>query len=176
MKTERLPLWVKVLLLQVAFLLLHFLYEWAPGPVTAIFSATNESVYQHMKVAFFAYLLVSLLEYLLVRQRLAAPARFLHARALTAVFFPLLVIPWYYTSAAYFVRIESLFLEILFANVATVLNSISGILIEQHLEQVVFSRGLKWFTVALLAITLSEFIIFTYRLPWLDVFANPPGW
>lgn len=80
LKTERFPL-VKVLPLQVVFLLLHFLYEWASGPVTAIFS-----------------------------------------------------------------------------------------------EQVVLSRGLKWFTVALLAITLSEFIIFTYRLPWLDVFANPPGW
>lgn len=176
MKKERFPLGVKVLIVQVAFLLLHFLYDWAPGPVTAIFSGTNESIYQHMKVAFFAYLFVSLLEYLLVRKRLAAPARFLHARALTAVFFPLLVIPWYYTSAAYFVRIESLFLEILFANVATILNSISGVLLEQHLEKVAFSRGLKWCAAALFLITLSEFIIFTYRLPWLDVFANPPGW
>ena len=25
-------------------------------------------------------------------------------------------------------------------------------------------------------VALSEFITFTYRLPWLDVFANPPGW
>ncbi len=176
MKTERFPLWGKVLILQAVFLVLHFLYDWAPGPATAIFSGTNESIYQHMKVAFFAYLFVSALEYLLVRKSLAAPARFLHARALTAVLFPLLVIPWYYTSAAYFVRIESVFLEILFANLATLLNSISGVLIEQHLEKVVFSRGLKWCTAALFVITLSEFIIFTYRLPWLDVFANPPGW
>lgn len=174
MKTERFPLWIKVLILQVAFLLLHFLYDWVPGPLTAIVSGTNESTYQHMKIAFFAYIFVSLLEYLLVRKRLTAPVRFLYARALTAVILPLLVIPWYYTSAAYFVRIKSLILEILFANVATILNSVSGVLIEQHLEQMSFSRGLKWCTAALFLITLSEFIIFTYRLPWLDVFANPP--
>lgn len=176
MRPERFPLWVKVLILQAAFLLLHFLYDWLPGPLTAIFSGTNESIYQHMKAAFFAYVLVSLIEYAVFAKRLERRAHFFHVRGLTAVLFPLLVIPWYYTSAAYFVKIETVFLEILFANAATLLNSISGVLIEQHLEKVVFGRGLKWCSAALFIITLSEFIIFTYRLPWLDVFANPPGW
>ena len=32
--------------------LLHFLYEWAPTPLTALFGAVNESVWEHMKLLF----------------------------------------------------------------------------------------------------------------------------
>lgn len=176
MKEARFSMVFKIVLLQVAFLLLHFLYEWFPNGLTAIFSATNESIYQHMKVAFFAYLLVSLIEYAVFAKRLERRAHFFHVRGLTAVVFPLLVILWYYTSAAYFVKFENVVIEILFANLATLLNSLSGVLIERHLEKAEFSRGLKWCSAAMFVVTLSEFLIFTYRLPWLDVFANPPGW
>lgn len=176
MKEMRFSLVVKIILLQITFLLLHFLYDWFPGSLTAIFSAIDESVYQHMKVAFFAYLLIALLEYTLFSSRIEQRAHFLHVRGLTAVLFPLLVILWYFTSAAYFVKFENVMIEILFANLATLLTSLSALLIEQHLEKVEFGRGLKWCSATMFLITLSEFIIFTYRLPWVDVFANPPGW
>jgi len=39
-----------------------------------------------------------------------------------------------------------------------------------------FKRGFKWVSVEIFLMALSEFIIFTYRLPWIDLFANPPGW
>lgn len=176
MKEPRFSLVLKIILLQVTFLLLHFLYDWFPGGLTAIFSATDESVYQHMKVAFFAYLLIALFEYAFLFRRLERRAHFLHVRGLTAVLFPLLVILWYFASAAYFVKLENVVIEILFANLATLLTSLSALLIEQHLEKVEFGRELKWCSAAMFLITLSEFIIFTYRLPWVDVFANPPGW
>lgn len=32
--------------------LLHFLYEWAPNPVFALFSPVRESLWEHMKIVF----------------------------------------------------------------------------------------------------------------------------
>lgn len=176
MKTARMSMLAKVIVLQVLFLLLHYLYEWFPNGVTAVISGTNESVYQHMKVAFFAYIIASLIEYAWVYKRVESRSKFFHVRAFTAVIFSLLVIVWFYVGCAYFVKFNSVFLEVLFANLATIMTSITGLHLEQHLEKVDFSRGMKSVTVALFVIALSEFIIFTHRLPWLDVFANPPGW
>jgi hypothetical protein len=176
MKTIRIAMVKKVILLQVLFLLLHYLYNWFPNNVTAIISATDESIYQHMKVAFFSYIIVSLIEFAICHKRIESRARFFHTRALTAVLFSLLVIVWYYTSCAYFIKFDNLFLEVLFANIATILTSITGLHLEQHLEQIDFSLGMKRLSVAIFVVKLSEYIIFTYRLPWLDVFANPPGW
>ena len=36
--------------------LLHFLYEWIPSPVTAVFSGVNESTFEHMKLLFWPML------------------------------------------------------------------------------------------------------------------------
>lgn len=77
------------------------------------------------------YHLIALLEYTLFSSRIERRAHFLHVRGLTAVLFPLLVILWYFTSAAYFVKFENVVIEILFANLATLLTSLSALLIEQ---------------------------------------------
>lgn len=166
----------KVVLLQGLFLLLHYLYEWFPNSITAIISGTNESVYQHMKVAFFAYIFASLIEFACFRKQISSRGKFFHVRAFNAVIYSLLVIVWFYVGCAYFIKLESVFLEILFANIATILTSITGVILEQHLDKVELSRGFKWISVSVFMVALSEFIIFTHRLPWLDVFANPPGW
>ncbi len=42
--------------------LLHFLYDWTGSPVAALFSAVNESTWEHMKLIFFPMLLFAVLE------------------------------------------------------------------------------------------------------------------
>lgn len=39
---------------------LHFLYRWLPNPVTALFSPVNESLWEHVKVLYWPYLLAAL--------------------------------------------------------------------------------------------------------------------
>ena len=34
--------------------LLHFLYEWIPSPIVAVFSGVNESTWEHMKLLFWS--------------------------------------------------------------------------------------------------------------------------
>ena len=40
--------------------LLHFLFEWFPGPVTALISPVRESVWEHVKLIYFPLLAASL--------------------------------------------------------------------------------------------------------------------
>ena len=42
--------------------LLHFLYEWLNITVVALFSAVNESVFEHMKLLFFPMFVFSIIE------------------------------------------------------------------------------------------------------------------
>lgn len=51
----------------------HFLYEFsAQNPVTALIAPVNESVWEHMKLLFFPFLLFSLIEYCFRRPEPAA--------------------------------------------------------------------------------------------------------
>lgn len=48
----------------VAGTLLHFLFDWTGGSVVAaLFSAVNESIWEHMKLLFYPMLLFALIEY-----------------------------------------------------------------------------------------------------------------
>lgn len=38
---------------------LHFLYSYAPGAITALFSPVNESLWEHVKIIFWPYLLAA---------------------------------------------------------------------------------------------------------------------
>ena len=40
--------------------LLHFLFKWFPGPVTALISPVRESIWEHVKLVYFPLLAVSL--------------------------------------------------------------------------------------------------------------------
>lgn len=39
---------------------LHFLYQWAPSPATALLSPIRESLWEHIKIIFWPYLLCAL--------------------------------------------------------------------------------------------------------------------
>lgn len=46
----------------------HFLYDWSgKNPVIALFTPVNESVWEHLKLLFFPFLLLSLIEYIIRR-------------------------------------------------------------------------------------------------------------
>ncbi len=60
---------VKVAAFWFGFLILHFLYDWLPILPVALFSGVSEAVFQHAKIAFYVYLLVSLIEILIFCQK-----------------------------------------------------------------------------------------------------------
>jgi len=176
MKNNWRSLVIKMLALQVIFLLLHYAYEWFPNSITMVFSGINESIYQHMKIGFFTYLLASLLEYLLVRKILTNRASFVYARLFAATIYPFAIFVFFLMAPAYYGQIQNILLEVIYANIALLLSSFSAIAIERQVEMGEPGRLFRLVVVALVLISLSQYIIFTYRLPWMDVFATPPGW
>jgi hypothetical protein len=175
-KAERFPLIVKILLYQIIFLVVHYLYDWFPNGVTYLFGATSESVFQHMKAVFYAYLLLTTFEYVLFRAAIRSKVNYLYGRMFCASIMPLLMMTYFLTGPAFFVKIESIPLEILFANIALIAVSFSTFMLVGYFEESEPARGLKAVIIVLFALTLIELVIFSYRLPWFDIFAIPPGW
>lgn len=61
---------IAFIVIGVAGTLLHFVYEWSGNnPFVGIFSAVNESVWEHQKLLFFPALLYSVIEYFLCGRR-----------------------------------------------------------------------------------------------------------
>lgn len=58
--------WQKWVLVVICFLLAfpcHFMYEWFPNRLTAIFFPINESIFEHMKILVTSFLLANLFSY-----------------------------------------------------------------------------------------------------------------
>lgn len=71
----------RFIFISVLGVLLHFTYEWAgDNAVVGLFSAVNESTWEHLKLLFFPFLLLTILEVLLRGNML--PEQFLPARVL----------------------------------------------------------------------------------------------
>jgi hypothetical protein len=163
----------KSLAFWIGFLILHFAYVWLPvGPLRWI-SGTDESFYQHQKIAFFVYLAVNLVECCIMRRQCTQRSALMWSRLFTVVLMPWIIFLLWYTSAAFYGRFESLASEVIFSNIVVLIAPLWCIAIERQLEQTSPTLAFKVLTSILLAIALSEFVIFTYRLPWADVFVEP---
>ncbi len=66
----------------VMFSLLHFLYDWLPVPLMAVFASTDESFLQHAKIGFWAYACVSAGELLVFNKRISNKSDAVFARLL----------------------------------------------------------------------------------------------
>lgn len=57
MKKTMVKYWMVLVGSTVLGILLHFLYDWLPNPVTAVFSPVRESLWEHTKLIFWPLLL-----------------------------------------------------------------------------------------------------------------------
>lgn len=175
-RNMRIPIIAKVMLYQILFLVIHYLYDWFPGSLTYFLGSTNESIFQHMKAGLYTYIALTVIEYGLVNQAIPSKSRYFYARLFGSAILPLLMLAYFLAGPAMFVKIESIPLEVLFANIALAATSSSTFLLEGLFERSELSTGLKWMIILLFMLTAMQYVIFNYRLPWFDIFAIPPGW
>lgn len=167
--------WAKVAGLWATFLVLHYAYDFVPILPLKLISGTDESVFQHMKISFYAYLLVNVVEYLIRRKRLTSVGTFVYSRLFTTTLVPWFIFVLWYIAAAYHGQLPTVFLEILYANITMVVVGICVAITEVALEQAPYNRAFRIMSVLLFLIAISHFTIFTFKLPWCDVFADPYG-
>lgn len=176
MKAGKIPLLIKLIIIHTVFVLLHYLYDWFPNSFTALFSGVNESVYQHMKIGFFSYIIYGLIEYLVVRKFILSIDQHFFSRLFSATFFPLVILVIYLISPLMFGQIDKVALEVVIANLALLASSLIILIIEGQVENAKPARVFRVVVVILFLVSLVEFIVFTNHIPWFDIFAIPPGY
>jgi hypothetical protein len=171
-KTGFCPL-VKGLLFWGTFLLLYVLRKLAPVIPITLFAGINESNFQHYKGTFFAYLIISLIEFLVFRKRIENKSSFWYARLIAAIFAPWMVFLVWYLVPAVYGPMPNMGLEILYGNLATLVVGFLAVTFERGFEQITYGKSLKTVIWILFVISVLVYTILTYKLPWADVFTEP---
>lgn len=165
--------YLKLLGFWAGFLILHYSYDFLPILPIKLISGINESFFQHIKIVFFAYLIVNLVEFLTRRKDLENRESFILTRLFSTTILPWFVFIIWYIAPAYYGPIGNIAVEILYANIALLLSGFCGLVIEQTMDGIPYQNLSKIVIIALFVISLSLYIIFTFKLPWADVFADP---
>lgn len=151
---------------------LHFGYELTRLPFLKPICGTSESVFEHLKMGFFAYLFASLIEYAssaLNRRK----ANFFSSRILSAFLVPWVIFSTWYLGPALWGKTSSLFFELSWALGVTFYSGIVGVILEKETERIQFTPKARFLLCLLFGIALFLFVRFTYVLPWIDVFVLP---
>ena len=166
--------WWKLAAVWALFLALHFSYETFPNPLFKLIGEEGETTFFHMKMLFVAYVVVSLVEFALRHSTLASPNGFVYSRALVAVAYPWLTITMWFAAEALGFSMPSLAIELVYANVMTVLGIYLALRIEELLDGVEFRASLKAMTVFLFACAVLSYASFSFKTP-MPFFTTPPG-
>jgi len=157
----------------VAFLLLHFAYDALPVLPIKLIAATDESFFQHAKIGFLSYALVSLVEYLVIRPSAARRRGFLFSRLFSTTVLPWLIFLLWFTAPAYYGRSPNSLLEVVFANGVLLVAGWCALMLEDAMQGATYNAAFRVMIVLLFLISVSLYVIFTFKLPWHDVFVDP---
>jgi hypothetical protein len=126
-----------------------------------------------MKMCFFAFIIFTLIEFAIFRRSIIHVDQYLFSRLFSATFYPLVLIVIYYFGPLVFGHFKKIGFEIFLANIALLASSYATIVVEKQIEAAELSLAFKWIVSILFILSLVEFIGFTRKLPWLDVFRDP---
>jgi len=166
-------IYIRSLIFLVIFIILHYTYDWFPNIVFQIFSGTNESVFQHMKIGFYAYIILILLEYGIFRKDISNRGNFFFSRIFSAVLYSWVMFLFFFFSRVVYPNEFHFVVEILVAQIATYVSVLVLGFIEVELNKIEFSKRMKVITIVLLVLLIIEFTAFSFYLPWHDLLADP---
>lgn len=173
MKRRKLMIW-KVLGTWILFLLLHFSYERFPNTFFQIIGEEGETSYFHMKMLFFAYAFTTLVEYLFRRKELSNPINFPYARMLIAVVFPWMTISMWFSAQALGIVITNITLEIIYANIVTLIGIYFAIRADEALENIEYRPSLRNLILLFFVTALLGYVSFSFNTPE-HFFTTPDG-
>jgi hypothetical protein len=146
--------------------MLHFTFEGSGNqPIVGVFSAVNESVWEHLKIAFWPALFYSIFEY---RYLYKKSNNFLSAKTL-GIFSIMIIIPAIFYSYTIFFE-ENLVIDI----GSFILAIIIGQLISYRLlTYKKLARTFELISLFALVILALAFVVFTFYPPQVQLFQDP---
>lgn len=164
----------KSLIYWAIFMVLYFAYKFAPNPILAVFCGISESNFQHYKATFFTWIILSLVEFGLQRGQVGNRDTYFYSRLGTATLLPWFVFVIWYLGPALYGKMPTIPLEILYANLVTLVVGGFGVIFERGLAQIHYFKELKFVFWTLFLSSLLLYLIFTFgKQPWADVFVVP---
>ncbi|MEN3009058.1 DUF6512 family protein [Pseudothermotoga sp.] len=160
---------LKILIYTVLFSILHFGYELTGWPLLKPFCGTDESVFEHLKMGFWAYLFASTIEFFILKKH----GDFWPSRLFATTLVPWFILIVWYLVPALFGRIESLTIELIWAFAVVIISGIFGRVIEKELDQLNTSKNFRTIVSVLLIVSILFFVRFSFSKPWIDVFVDP---
>lgn len=164
---------VKMALFWIVFMFLYFAYKLFPIFPLSLISSVNESNFQHYKSTFFAFLILNLIEYLIFRRQIKNLSSFIGSRGLATILAPWMVFLLWYVGPAVYGQMPSIPLEILYANLVTLLVGFCVAILEGGFTHIPFTKPMLAVMITLFLISLLLYLRFTFELPWADVFVEP---
>jgi hypothetical protein len=146
--------------------LLHFTFEWSGyQPLVGIFSAANESVWEHLKLGFWPTLLYAIIEYRSLRKY---ANNFFWGKAAGIYIIPAVIIITFYS---YTVLLEeNLLVDILTFIIAVIIGQLASYKLLTYRK---LPEKLNKISLVALAVLSLAFIIFTFYPPSLPIFQDP---
>lgn len=160
---------IVVIILAIVFgTLLHFTYEWSgENRIVGLFSATNESVWEHLKLVFYPMLILAIVEYFVVKKE---ANNYIEAKSLGIFLAIAFIIVFYYTYTGiigknfFIIDILTFIISIIFGE------WVSYKLMIRKSESTTLSKILS---LAIIFYFLISFILFTYNPPNINLFKDP---
>jgi hypothetical protein len=148
--------------------LLHFTFEWSGNqPIVGIFSAVNESVWEHLKLAFWPTLLFALIEYAPLKRE---TNNFVLAKTVGAYVMVAIIPAIFYTYKTF--TGESIFaIDIVSFVIAVMVGQLASYkLLTYH----AFPHKTAWVSLFFLALLAVLFAVFTFYPPYVQIFKDSP--
>lgn len=160
---------IVVIILAIVFgTLLHFTYEWSgENRIVGLFSATNESVWEHLKLVFYPMLILAIVEYFVVKKE---ANNYIEAKSLGTFLAIAFIIVFYYTYTGIIGK-NFFIIDILTFIISIILGEwVSYKLMIRKSESITLSKILSS---AIIFYFLISFILFTYNPPNINLFKDP---
>lgn len=146
--------------------LLHFTFDWSNRlPIVGVFSAVNESVWEHLKLGFWSLILFSLIEYWFIRHE---TKNFLLAKGLGVVILQVVILSVFYTYTMFSAE-PILAIDISSYLLGCILCQVVSYII---LTRVIGKKILNKVGLALILIHAVLLISFTFAPPKLPIFLD----
>lgn len=156
--------WAKFLLGFGLYLFFHEIDRLLPGSIiSTIFGEGIESVYAHMKMLFYAYFILSMIDFFRLRKR-GLPVSFFYARMLILAAVPWMMIIVYYAVEAVGITLPHA-VDLTWGILMTLFGLYFSIRLEEPLEGMELRPALKSTIVIAFLAALITYVGFSFHVP-----------
>jgi len=156
--------WWKLIVGYLLFIFFHQVHDiLGGGTLATILGEGIESIYAHMKMYFYAYLVISIVDYSLRRAQISSASSFWTTRMLIASSFPWMSIAVWFIPVALGVELGSR--ELIYSLVMTLFGLYFAIHLDDGLENVEFRPALKAMILVAFAAAIITYVAFSFVAP-----------